>query len=158
MPNWWDAHGARACGFPLTAGLITVDELRAGRIEHALVFGYPGIRSRYFKYPASTAQATFPRVSPDFGIPCGARIQLDPSLDLDALGLTGSARVIARALQEYGAYVGDGNGSISLYADSSPEALDAWHSGLLCPTDVQNRFDLHALRVLEIGPLYNDRN
>lgn len=158
MPNWWDAHGARACGFPLTAGLIMVDELRRGRIEHALVFGYPGIRSRYFKYPASTAQATFGSISPDFGIPCGARIQLDPELDLDALGLSGSGRVIARALQEYGAYIGDGNGSISLYADSSPDALAAWGSGLLCPSDVQNRWDLHAFRVLEIGPLIDDRN
>src|ERR1043166_5626447 len=53
FPNWWESHGARSCGYPLTAGLITVEEMQAGRIEHALVFAYPGLRSRYFQPPAS---------------------------------------------------------------------------------------------------------
>jgi len=40
------ATAHRACGF-VGAGLITVDELRRGAIDHALVLAYPHIRSRY---------------------------------------------------------------------------------------------------------------
>lgn len=157
-PTWWESHGARACGFPLAAGLITVEEMQAGRIEHALVFAYPGIRSRYFMAPASTAQPTVGALSSTSGIPCGARIQLDPTIDVNTLGLSASGRVIARALQEYGAYIGDFNGSISLFADASPDAQAVWSSGLLHVNEVRNHFDLHSFRVLLIGPLYDDHN
>ncbi|MCK6549745.1 hypothetical protein L6R52_28165 [Myxococcota bacterium] len=156
-PDWWRSHGSRACGFPLTAGLITVDEIRAGRIDHALVLGYPGIRSRYFTPPASTAQAAFPGISPNEGIPCGGRIQLDPSIDVNTLGLSNTGRIIARALQEYGAFIGDGNGSISLYADASPTARAAWDGGLLRTPELRS-LNLRAFRVLQLGQLYNDGN
>ncbi len=156
-PDWWRSHGSRACGFPLTAGLITVDEIRAGRIEHALVLGYPGIRSRYFTPPASTAQAAFPGISPTEGIPCGGRIQLDPSIDVNTLGLSNTGRIIARALQEYGAFIGDGNGSISLYADASPTARSAWDAGLLRTPELRS-LSLRSFRVLQLGQLYNDGN
>ncbi len=36
---WYESHGARACGFPLAAGLVRVEEIRAGHIDHALVLG-----------------------------------------------------------------------------------------------------------------------
>src|SRR6266545_1965927 len=61
---WWLSHGARACGFPLVAGLITVDEMRAGKIEHALAIAYPHIRSHWYTPPASTAQVTTDRALP----------------------------------------------------------------------------------------------
>lgn len=54
---WWAGHGPRACGFGLIAGLITVNDIKAGAIEHALVMAYPHIRSRYYTPPASSAQA-----------------------------------------------------------------------------------------------------
>lgn len=155
IPDWRDAHGSRACGFPLSAGLITVDELRAGRIEHALAIGYPGIRGRYFKPPASTAQVQFGSISETFGVPCGGKMQLDPALDVRTLGLSTTGQIIARALQEYGAYVCDYNGSIALYADAHPDAMAAWGSGLLSVREVR-ALDLRRFRVLEIGALYDD--
>ncbi|AKF09163.1 hypothetical protein [Sandaracinus amylolyticus] len=152
---WYESHGSRACGFPLAAGLITAEEMRAGRIDHALAIAYPGIRQRWFRSPASTGHPANGIVSPDRGIPCGGRIQLDPSVNVDALGLTPSARIIARALQEYGAYVGDYSESISLYADGSPEARAAWDSGLLDEASV-NRIPIERLRVVEWGTLISD--
>lgn len=157
-PDWWRSHGARACGFPLTAGLITVEEIQAGRIDHVLVIGYPGIKSRYFTPPASTAQATFGPLSSTNGIPCGGRIQLDPTIDVTTLGLTPAGVVIARALQEYGAFVGDYNGSVALYADASPSARAAWSTGLLRTNDLRNLIDLRAFRLLQVGQLYDDGN
>lgn len=159
MQDWFISHGARACGYPLLAGLIRVEEMEAGEINHALVLGYPGIRSRYYTQPASTAQATFPLISPDVGMPCGARIQLDPSVDVESLGLSPAGLVVARALQRYGAFVGDFSGAITLYADGHPDARAAFGSGLLDPAEIFTRTDLFdAMRVLEWGELYDDMN
>jgi hypothetical protein len=155
---WWMGHGARACGFPLVAGLVLVDELKRGAIEHALVLAYPHIRSRYYMAPASTAQATTDEALPSRGIPCGGRVQLDPALDVSAMGLSSSGKAIARALQTYGAYIGDFSGAISLYAEASPEAQAVYKAGLLNTYDLKDRIDPARLRVLAMGPLFDQKN
>ncbi|HJL17335.1 MAG TPA: hypothetical protein RMH99_16830 [Sandaracinaceae bacterium LLY-WYZ-13_1] len=151
---WYESHGSRACGYPLIAGLITVDELRAGRIEHALVMAYPGIRQRWFRAPASTGHPANPHISEDRGVPCGGRVQLDPSVDVDALELSPAGRTIARALQEYGAYVGDYAGTINLYADGSERAQRAFRGVL--DQETMRGLDLRRLRVLDWGQLRPD--
>jgi hypothetical protein len=152
---WYVSHGSRACGFPLIAGLVTVEEIEAGRIDHALVFAYPALRQRWFTSPASTGHPPNGIISEDSGIPCGGRIQLDPRIDVDALDLSPAARTIARALQEYGAYVGDFSGTINVYAEGQPEAQEAWEGVLntnsLTPLDLERDF-----RVLEWGELTPD--
>ena len=157
-PSWAMSVGARACGFALSAGLITVDEMRAGKIEHALVIAYPHVRSHYFVSPASTAQGTTDKAIPTRGIPCGGRVQLDPRLDVESLGLSPSGVIIARALQQYGAFVGDFSGAISLYADASPDALAVWHGGVLSMLEVKDKIDLRKFRVLELGQRFEDDN
>jgi hypothetical protein len=154
--TWYTSHGPRACGFPLIAGLIRPEEIEAGRIDHALVVAYPHIRAGIYTPPASTAQN---RVGDEAiktrGIPCGGRIQLDPELDLDSLALSAGAKVIARALQEYGAFVGDYSGSLSLYADNAPEALERWRE---LPIDDVSSLDASRFRVLQLGELYDNGN
>jgi hypothetical protein len=157
-PNWLLSVGARACGFALSAGLITADEIRAGKIEHALVIAYPHIRSHWFVSPASTAQGTTDKAIPTRGIPCGGRIQLDPSLDITGLGLSRAGLIIARALQEYGAFVGDFSGAMSIYADASPDALAVWHGGVLSTLEVKDKIDLRKFRVLTLGQEHADDN
>jgi hypothetical protein len=157
-PTWYTSHGARACGFPLIAGLIRTEEIDAGRIEHALVIAYPHIRAGYYMSPASTAQA---RIGDDSistrGIPCGGRVQLDPNLNLDSLGLSRAGRIIAEALQRYGAYVGDYSGAISIYAENAASAQQHWR-GVLDTYVFANKLDTSRLRVLQFGPLTNDGN
>jgi hypothetical protein len=157
-PTWYTSHGARACGFPLIAGLIRTEEIDAGRIEHALVVAYPHIRAGLYMSPASTAQV---KLGSDAiktrGIPCGGRIQLDPSVDLDALKLSRSGRIVAEALQRYGAFVGDYSGGISLYAENSAAAQMHW-KGVLDQQELQQKIDLTKLRVLAFGKLTDDGN
>lgn len=124
------ANGPRASGFPLLAGLIRPEEILAGRIEHALVFAYPRLRSEYFQSPASTSQVRQAQASHYRGIPTGGRIQLDPTIDLATLPLSRTGRIIARCLQEYGAYCGDYAGATVLYADASPAAMAQWRGVL----------------------------
>jgi hypothetical protein len=158
-PTWFTSHGARACGFPLLAGLIRPEEIKAGRIEHALVIAYPHIRAGLYTPPASTAQA---RIGDEAvktrGIPCGGRVQLDPSINIDTLDLSRSGKIVARALQEYGAFVGDYSGAISLYADNSPSARAQWSAGLLDTYALRYALSLGRLRVLKLGTLYDDGN
>lgn len=154
---WWAGHGPRACGFGLINGLITMDEVRAGKIEHALVIAYPHIRSRYYTAPASTAQGTFADAMPNRGIMCGGRMQLDPTLDVTTLGLSATGLMIARALQKYGALVGDYSGAVSLYADESPEAQTYWKSVGL-NNNTAGKIPLKRFRVLQLGMMYDDMN
>ncbi len=157
----FDAHRARAGGFPLIAGLIRPDEIRAGRIEHALVFAYQRGRSEFFIPPASTAQATFMEMNNRIGIPMGGRIQLDPALDIDTLALSPACKVIAKALQEYGAFNGDYAGATVLYADNSPDGLKQW-KGLLGNEDLLKVFAPEFIkshfRVIEMGNLLPGQN
>jgi hypothetical protein len=148
---WWLAHGARACGFPLVAGLILADEIAAGRIEHALVVAYPHIQRAHFTSPASTDSAI--GVDAPGGVPCGGRLQYDPTIDVATLGLSRSGQAIVRALQVYGAYVGDYSGALTLYAENSAAARAYWSNGVLGTGELAG-LDLARFRVVKYGTMY----
>ena len=154
---WWAGHGPRACGYGLINGLITAGDLRCGSIEHALVVAYPHVRSRYYTAPASTAQGTTGDAIATRGVLCGGHIQLDPALDVTTLGLSTTGMMIARALQKYGAFVGDFSGAVSLYADASATATAAYANGVL-GNDTAQGIPLGRFRVLQIGTTYDNGN
>jgi hypothetical protein len=87
------------------------DEVEAGRIEHVL---------KVASGPDPSSRAVFPMVGSDGDSsdpdapPQGLRFRIKPSVDLESLGLPGQALVIARALQEYGFYIGDSGGVTAL--------------------------------------------
>jgi hypothetical protein len=110
-------EGATASGLPLVGGLMTVSDLRRGRIDHALALAVPGVRKGVVTWPADRTDG---RVSGPRSIPIGTRFRLDPRVDVDKLGLTFLARAIARAAQRYGIIVRDTSGSVSLYAQAPP--------------------------------------
>lgn len=143
---------ARASGMSAAVGLIEPGELRAGRIDHALAFAYPHTRAGGPVAPATNSDGTS---TESFALPEGARIQLDPALDLDSLDLTPSERTIAEALQRYGMILADHSGGFTLYAvhpqSQPPDAFkdlfpsETWVNLKKIPAD---RF-----RVLELGPI-----
>lgn len=90
------------------AGVVRVEEIANGRIDHALVFSTDNACRDVFRYPATKTDGDSTRVD---CIPEGTRIQLDPEIDLDAVRLTPAERAIGRALQTYGAYAIDGGGT-----------------------------------------------
>ncbi len=104
---------ARGSGFELLQGVIWPQELQAGVIEHALIFSYDHTKAGGPVAPATESDGT---TTEAWAIPEGALVQLDPSLDLASMGLTGYELTIARALQEYGMYCADDGGGLSLYA------------------------------------------
>ena len=82
-------------------------------------------------------------------------LQLDPGLNLDSLGLSRAGRIVAEALQRYGAYVGDYSGAISIYAENSAAAQAHW-KGVLQTYEFANKVDLSRLRVLKFGALTDE--
>lgn len=86
------------------AGVVRVAEIAQGSIPHALAMQSYNVCAKVFRPPAlkTDGQSTKPDCLPE-----GTRIQLDPSLDLGSLGLTRAERLVAEALQRYGAYIMD---------------------------------------------------
>jgi hypothetical protein len=106
---WWTS-GAIGAGMPLIAGLARPEEIEAGEIRHALLCATPVNRKsvrlggkRELCPPASRTDAGY--IGRRY-IPQGARLQLDPALDLETLDLSPAAKVVAKAMQKYGLYVG----------------------------------------------------
>lgn len=117
-PLW----GATATSLPLLGGLIRIDELRAGRIDHALSIALPEIRAGAYSWPA---QRTDGAARHPNAIPEGARLRLDPRLDLSKLDMPPVVRTIAVAAQRYGIVVRDGGGAVTFFAeDPTPTGRD----------------------------------
>lgn len=115
----FDGEGNGA-GFSHLAGVVEVGELEAGRIDHALVFSTSNACEDVFRFPASKTDGESSR--PDC-IPQGARVQLDPDIDVASLDLPEGTKIVAQALQEYGAYAVDNGGApMALYFEVAPDA------------------------------------
>ncbi|CAM2011663.1 hypothetical protein APED_33675 [Acanthopleuribacter pedis] len=149
FPNGMSSRGS---GFSFLGGLIWPDELRTGRIQHALVFSYPFVSAGGPVAPATDSDGVSDAA---FAIPEGARLQLDPDLDLAALDLTPYERTIARALQEYGMFLVDQGGAsgIGLYAVDPVSAARNPYEGLWPNEDyvALPNIPLSAFRVLALG-------
>jgi hypothetical protein len=98
-PRGWTS--ADAAGLPILAGLIRYDEVKRGRIDHALRVTAYDIRST-FVYPARHSDGdTDSRSAP----PMGTRFRLRPSFDTSRFPR--QARIILVALKRYGMFLAD---------------------------------------------------
>lgn len=104
--------GTRAYGGSALGGLIRKGELKNG-IFHPLAFTIPRSKQKCCSpvWPATEIddQRTNP-YQPGNNIPMGQLIALPPDLNLEILNLSPQAKIIARALQDYGAYDVDSAG------------------------------------------------
>ncbi|HET8651931.1 MAG TPA: hypothetical protein VFM13_05110 [Gaiellaceae bacterium] len=140
----------RGSGFSNVAGLIWPGELKSREIRHALMFSYPYTSARGAVAPATETDGQSTR--PD-ALPEGARLQLDPALDLDSLRLRPYERTIARALQRYGMYLGDTGGALNLYAVHPQSYRSDRYAGLFPPVDYPelSNIPIERFRVLDLG-------
>jgi hypothetical protein len=152
----WFTRGGRGSGFPIIAGLLRPEEVVSGVIDHALVFATNLVRTTMFVPPATRSDGTkFGNQHPMEGM----LFQLDPGLDdadFDSWGLGTHAKVVARALQEYGMYLGDSGGAMSIQVqllDSDP-AMHRIAWDLMAPDlyDDVKKIPVDAFRVIDTGP------
>jgi hypothetical protein len=100
------------------AGVVRVEEIRAGEIPHALALQTNNACTT-FRPPAIKTDGKSTGAD---CIPEGARLQLDPVVDLSTLGLSKGALAVATAMQRYGGYIVDVGGaplSVSFERDTS---------------------------------------
>jgi hypothetical protein len=118
--NW----GVPATSLPLLGGVITLDDLNRGTIDHALAIAIPEARKDWWTWPA---QRTDGKKDDPSAIPEGARFRLDPTLNLDSLHLYPLVRMMAEAAQRYGIVVKDQSGVVAFAGeDPTPSGSNPW--------------------------------
>jgi hypothetical protein len=114
----WGSHcdGVLMSGIDQFGGIVRPEEIAQGHIDHALALSVPYWRVTKFVCPAVK---TGGGVEDANAIPEGAHVQLSLKIDVAAQTWPAWEKVIARALQVYGAYVSDaGSGSFEVRAES----------------------------------------
>ncbi len=109
--------GTRAYGGSAIAGLLRAWELEQGRVSHALALALaPSQLGRGPVWPAITEDADA-ETSYLGTIPMGSLVAIPPTFDVKGLQLSPAGETMARALQEYGAYVVDRSKSMTFYGE-----------------------------------------
>jgi hypothetical protein len=115
--------GGVAAGWSSLGGVVRPEEIAQGLIPHALSMALDpkavraGSGSGEFIACPATSSDGDPANNGRRFIPEGAHLQLDPSFDIPA-SWPRYERTIARALQDYGAYVADRGGSLSFAGET----------------------------------------
>ncbi|MBF0365699.1 MAG: hypothetical protein HQK50_09015 [Oligoflexia bacterium] len=152
---WWKS-GVRGAGVPFIGGLIRPEEIAAGVIRHTLAVSTPinqlqevgnGGWGRWELCSPVASNTDAGRVGTQY-IPEGAQIQLNPALNLDTLGLSPAAKVVAVALQRYGAFVVDNGPELITYFQNLGSSPNAWDPYLAQLGDLR-KIPLSQFRVLK---------
>ncbi len=142
----------RGAGVALLAGMIWPEELETGEIRHALAFSHTFNRAGGPVAPATESDGDH---DDSLALPEGARLQLDPNLDLDTLDLEPWQKAIAQAMQRYGMINIDNSGSVELEVinplsfASDPYPAGAFDAGF-------SSLPVTRFRVIEMGPQDGD--
>jgi hypothetical protein len=137
--------------------LITLHDYEAGVISHALAMGVSSVKK--------DSAGVYPCVGPysgdsedEYALWLGHRIQLDPSVDVDSLALSTFGKMVAKALQDYGAIVVDNTGDrgTCFYAESFSDGSDTeyghWAGIITNSNKILSGLPLSSCRVVE--PVY----
>jgi len=114
-PATWTS--ADAAGLPILPGLLRLDEVQAGRVDHAIRFT-ASRTDRSFLWPArhQAGAANDPSLPP-----MGARFRL--RADFDTAGYRPDTQVVLRAMQHYGLILAD-NGSNWFFQGTAENGWD----------------------------------
>jgi hypothetical protein len=149
--QWW---GASATSLALAGGLITLEDLQRGEINHALALSIPNVRASVYSSPA---QRTDGKSWSALSLPEGAHLRLEPGLNLGALHLPRLTMMIAQAAQRYGIYVRDGSPNIGFYAQdpvptgTNPYAGPKGYFEGMTPPQLLASFPWQHLQLLEMS-------
>lgn len=130
-----------AAGFSILSGLVSYDDVAAGEVDHAIGMSFPEIRAREIRWPAT---GTDGRSTNPAAPQMGSWLRLKPTADLSRLGP--QARVIARALQDHGAIIGDTGPNVALAGQPDTRWNDTDLAGL-------GRFTLADFEVVDPTPM-----
>lgn len=147
---WWGASG---CSLGVVGGLITLENLRQGVINHALQIAIPNVRAGVY---ASPALRTDGFTDDPLALPEGAHLRLDPNLNLSSLDLPPLTLMMAKAAKRYGIFVINGSQDVAFQAqDPTPTGSnpylgpDGFFEGSY-PRELLSRFPWGRLQLLRM--------
>jgi hypothetical protein len=120
---WW---GATASSLALAGGVITLEQLHLGQIDHALAIAVPDVHAGVFAAPARRTDGSS---NDPLALPEGAHLRLDPHLDLASLNLPPLTRMIAQAAQRYGIVVRDYASDVAFIAQAPLTSAENPYTG-----------------------------
>jgi hypothetical protein len=135
-------------GVPPWTYAVTYDEIASGSVDHLLRLAVDTTRCAHVFPMTGSECGTYDLTAP----PEGTIIRIKSSIDLNALGLTAPALVIARVLQTYGAFISDQSGrSVELKAENVVAEGRGWQwRGVLSATSLA-RIPLDSYEVVKLG-------
>lgn len=113
------SYGASGTSLALLGGLMTIHELQAGEIDHALAIAIPNTAAGTFTPPAQRSDGTTTGTQ---AIPEGTHFRIDPSLNLATLHLSPLGLAMARAAQRYGIVVRDTSSCVVFFGEDPTTA------------------------------------
>lgn len=121
-------YGITSSGLAVLGGQLSAQETTAGTINHVVGLNLP--QTNGISWPATQATGS------SIGAPAmGQRLRLDPSINVDSLGLSATGRAIARAAQTYGLVVWNGGSTVGFTAEnpasSTSRGLPDPYNGLI---------------------------
>jgi hypothetical protein len=148
LPRSNDERNRGHRGVPPPTFAVRYDEVQAGVIRHVLKIAVPRTKCRHVFPMTGDECGTLKRYAP----PEGTRIRIKPSIDLSTLELSPEARIVAQALQDYGAVIGDQSGGpVSLKLENTlAEGRGQLWDGLLSP-DSLAPIPLRSYEVIRLG-------
>jgi hypothetical protein len=153
---WPGAHpawGASSCSLSIAGGLITLEDMQLGQINHVLTLSIPSVRANVYASPAERTDGTS---SDPLSLPEGARLRIDPRVDLTHLHLPRVALMIAKAAQRYGIVICARGPNIGFYAQdptptgANPYVGSAGYFGGRQPSELLAAFPWSDLQVLRM--------
>ena len=143
--------GAPATSLSLAGGVVTIAELQSGHIDHTLYLSIPQPREGVFVFPA---QRTDGNLDDPAAIPEGARLRIDPTLDLQTVAMPPVTRMLAVAAQQYGLIVNNVSGAISFrFEDPARTGSNPYPTffGGQTPAQLLASFPWDRLQVVKLG-------
>ena len=141
-PAGWTS--ADAAGLPILPGLLRYDEVKAGRVDHAIRFT-TNVTDRSYVWPARHSAGS---VSDSAYPPMGARFRLKASFDISSFPR--DTRVVLQAMKTYGLVLAD-NGSPWFFQGTSDTR---WGPGIISSlaTVPANAFEAVDASSLQVSP------
>lgn len=123
-PGGQSSWGAAATSLSLVGGLISLEDLKHGVINHAVSMSVPNVRAGEYAAPARRTDGIS---AEPFALPEGAHLRLDPTLNLQALHLPRVTLMIAEAAQRYGIIINNKAKAVTFQAqDPEPTGTEPY--------------------------------
>ncbi|MBZ5627112.1 MAG: hypothetical protein LAQ69_51825 [Acidobacteriia bacterium] len=134
--------GGCSSGLPCLAGLVTVQEVQAGKIEHAMLVSVKKTQKGWISPACGFASVDANQDLP----PMGLRLRLRK--DFDTSNWLSTPKMIAEALKTYGMLIADNGTEMELWGEASP-----WWEGK--EVDKLRNIKAADFEVVDTGPIEN---